>query len=129
MATAHLVRNEGSAARDFCMLERNLLSHMKLALLLSLLSSSFLLRTRLFIDEPQNAEDDLNYEIYGLPLSIVQYAAAVITVIGGVWEFYNGHRDFRLARAFLSAPKIHLVMMGVVSAIIFGTCVTLLAAD
>ena len=98
-----LVKNDGSAARDYCMLERNLLSHLKLALLLSLLSASFLLRTRLFPNSP--GDGGFDYEVMGLPLSIVLYAAGVITVTGGVWEFRSGHQDFRAERAFLSAPK------------------------
>jgi hypothetical protein len=98
-----LVRNEGSTARDFCMLERNLLSHLKLALLLSLLSSSFLLKTRLFPNPSGNGGFD--YEELGLPSSIVLYVAGIITIIGGVWEFFGGHRDLRTGRAFLSAPK------------------------
>ena len=99
-----LVRNEGSAARDFCMLERNLLSHLKLALLLSLLTSSLLLKTRLF-PNPSGNGGGFDYEQLGLPLSIVLYVAGIITIIGGVWEFYGGHRDLRTGKAFLSAPK------------------------
>lgn len=121
------VQNEGSAARDFCMLERNLLSHLKLALLLSLLSSSFLLRTRLFPNFP-NIEG-FDYEDLGLPLSIVLYAGGILTIIGGIWEFYKGHEDFRAERAFLRAPKGHLGLLTAVSVIVFGTCVMLLATD
>lgn len=98
-----VVRNEGSAARDFCMLERNFLSHLKLALLLSLLSSSFLLNTRLFPNP--SGHGGFNYEAWGLPSSVVLYAAGIITIIGGGWEFYGGHKDFQAERAFLSAPK------------------------
>ncbi|KAK2463579.1 hypothetical protein APHAL10511_004330 [Amanita phalloides] len=98
-----LVQNEGSAARDFCMLERNLLSHLKLALLLSLLSSSFLLRTRLFPNPPNSGGFD--YAALGLPSSVVLYATGIIAMIGGVWEFYRGQQDLRVERAFFSAPK------------------------
>ncbi|KAF8347825.1 hypothetical protein F5887DRAFT_881103 [Amanita rubescens] len=122
-----LVRNEGSTARDFCMLERNLLSHLKLALLLSLLSSSFLLKTRLFPNPSGNGGFD--YEELGLPSSIVLYVAGIITIIGGVWEFFGGHRDLRTGRAFLSAPKGHIIMLTIVSLTVFGTCVMLLATD
>jgi hypothetical protein len=96
------VKNEGSTARDFCMLERNLLSHLKLALLLSLLSSSFLLNTRLFPNP--SGHGGFNYKELGLPSSIVLYVAGIITIIGGGWEFFGGHKDFRAERAFLSAP-------------------------
>ncbi|KAF8637639.1 hypothetical protein AX17_002707 [Amanita inopinata Kibby_2008] len=127
MPTSHLIKNEGSTTRDFCMLERNLLSHLKLVLLLSLLSSSFLLRTRLFPDNTSSGGFD--YEVFGLPLSIVLFTATIITIIGGVWEFYRGHRDLQSEKAFLTAPKPHLVLMGVVSTIVFSTCITLLVAD
>lgn len=109
------------------MLERNLLSHIKLALLLFLLSSSFLLQTRLF---PSHSDQGgFDYERFGLPLSILLYTAAFLTMIGGIWEFFSGHADFRTERAFLSAPKPHLVLLSVVSAIILSTCVTLLVTD
>lgn len=98
----YVVPNSGSAARDFCMLERNLLSHLKLAVLLSLLSSSILLRTRL-VPEPgglPSIEDKAN-----LPLAAVLFAAALVTVGAGAWEYNVGYRDFMNTTVFLQAIK------------------------
>ena len=111
-----MVDNIGSAARDYCMLERNLLSHVKLALLLSLLSSSFLLRTRLFLNQP--GEGGFDYEHLGLPLSIILYAAAMFAMVGGVLEFWTGQEDFRSERAFLSSPKCVLELVALLLAVV-----------
>jgi 6-phosphogluconate dehydrogenase len=95
-----LVENAGSVARDFCMLERNILSHLKLALLLSLLSSSLLLQTRLIPGREE--EHDAISEI---PLACVQFLAAIAAICAGLWEYYNGYRDFRKMKALLTADK------------------------
>lgn len=98
----HMVKNTGSNARDFCMLERNLLSHLKLALLLSLLSSSMLLRARLVPDAggaPESQSKD------GIPLAVVQIAASIAAIVAGAWEYHSGYKDLRSMRAFLVAAK------------------------
>jgi len=110
----------GSTARDFCMLERNVLSHLKLALLLSLLASSLLLHSRLV------PADSTNNNRYELPLACVEFAAAIASIAAGVWEYLSGYSDYRNARAFLTGVSPHLIIMGCVSGIIFGTCVMLL---
>jgi hypothetical protein len=95
-----LVENTGSTARDFCMLERNILSHVRLALLLALLSSSVLLRARLVPnDNPQHppASD--------LPMAAVQFAASIAAIAAGIWEYQSGYRDLRNLRAFLVSTK------------------------
>ena len=92
------VANTGSAARDFCMLERNLLSHIKLALLLSLLASSLLLQARLV---PGNEQTHTS----GVPLASVEFFAAMAAILAGVWEYYSGCCDLRMSRAFLAAAK------------------------
>ncbi|KAG6812773.1 hypothetical protein H0H92_000543 [Tricholoma furcatifolium] len=98
----HIVPNSGSTARDFCMLERNLLSHLKLALLLSLLSSSLLLRARL-VPEPDGAPD--KEDSTSFPLACVELVASLATIIAGVWEYQTGYRDLRDMRAFLVGVK------------------------
>lgn len=97
--SSYLVPNTGSAARDYCMLERNLLSHLKLALLLSVLSASILLRARLVPAEEMEKEDG------GLPLASVEFAAALLCIVAGGWEYYHGYWDLRTSRAFLVGPK------------------------
>ncbi|KAJ7043592.1 hypothetical protein C8F04DRAFT_1072657 [Mycena alexandri] len=98
-----MVENTGSAARDFCMLERNLLSHLKLALLLSLLSSSVLLRARL-VPDPDNKPADISGTT-GIVVASLQFTAALAAIGAGVWEYYCGYRDIRNMHAFLVAVK------------------------
>ncbi|KIY71867.1 hypothetical protein CYLTODRAFT_345049 [Cylindrobasidium torrendii FP15055 ss-10] len=117
------VANTASNARDFCMLERNILSHVKLALLLSVLSSSFLLQTRLV------PESDTESNKYGLPLSILQFVASILVLAAGVWDYLGGCQDLMRQTSFLNAPRAHLAIMTVVLAIVFVTCIILLDLD
>ncbi|KAK7012230.1 hypothetical protein R3P38DRAFT_3020000 [Favolaschia claudopus] len=117
-----MIRNTGSTARDFCMLERNLLSHIKLALLLSLLSSSVLLRARLVpSDNPSELSGTIGYVVASL-----QFAAALAAIFAGAWEYYYGYWDLRNMHAFLVATKPHLGIMGVVSSVVLLTCIIVL---
>lgn len=81
------------------MLERNILSHLKLALMLSLLSSSLLLQARLVpsTSEPDNASS--------IPLASLLFVAAIACISIGLWEYFRGFRDMRMAKAFLTTPK------------------------
>lgn len=85
------------------MLERNILSHLKLALLLSVLSSSLLLQTRLVPSEGDS--EDIGASTYGMPLSILQFIAAILAVVAGVWEFLSGCNDLQHMTTFLNSPK------------------------
>ena len=98
----YVVENKGSTARDFCMLERNLLSHLKLAILLSLLSSSILLRSRL-VPEPAPLPD--TGDMASLPLAAVLFIASLATIGAGAWEYGAAYRDFMNRTAFLLAIK------------------------
>lgn len=99
-----------------------MLAHIKLALLLSVLSSSLILQARLV---PTTDEGGYVQE-YGMPLAIIQFTAALLAIAAGVWEFHVGYRDLMRMRAFLAAPKPHFAIMTVVMAIVFTTCVILL---
>lgn len=89
------------------MLERNILSHLKLALLLSLLSSAILLHARL----PTPSEDDSGEKPppsgskAELPMATLEMVAALAAIAAGVWEYWCGDRDLRNMRAFLVANK------------------------
>ncbi|KAJ7091351.1 hypothetical protein B0H15DRAFT_778064, partial [Mycena belliarum] len=111
-----------SPARDFCMLERNLLSHLKLALLLSLLSSSVLLRARLV---PEDNPAPMP-RTTGIVVASLQFAAALAAIAAGVWEYYCGYRDICNMHAFLVAVKPHLAIMSLVAAVVFLTCIIVL---
>ncbi|KAF7308792.1 hypothetical protein MKEN_01078600 [Mycena kentingensis (nom. inval.)] len=116
-----LIENTGSAARDFCMLERNLLSHLKLALLLSLLSSSVLLRARLV---PEDKPTHLSGSM-GTAVASLQFSAAIVAVIAGGYEYYYGYDDLRKMHAFLVAVKPHFALVSVVVATVFLTWLAL----
>jgi len=96
-----LVENTGSTARDYCMLERNILTHIRLALLLSILSSSLLLDARLV---PQTGNRKATSGT--IPLASIEFAAAMTCIAAGLWEYYNGYRDLRIARAFMAVKCV-----------------------
>ncbi|KAF8802952.1 hypothetical protein BYT27DRAFT_7111072 [Phlegmacium glaucopus] len=118
-----MLENVGSTARDFCMLERNILCHLKLAILLSLLSSSLLLHARLV---PPSSPKDQTREANNIPLASLQFVAAIASISAGIWEYCKGFQDMRKARPFLAAPRLHYIIMGNVSGAVFATCVVLL---
>jgi hypothetical protein len=99
------LENHGSTARDYCMLERNFLSHARLGLLLMLLASGVLLRARL--PGPDRAKDHDNHPNHrlGIPLASVEVIAALIVIGAGCWEYESGIRDLRARRAFLLSTE------------------------
>ncbi|KAJ4469591.1 hypothetical protein J3R30DRAFT_3384495 [Lentinula aciculospora] len=117
-----VIQNTGSTARDFCFLERNILSHLKLALLFSVLSSSLILHARLV---PESGEKS-NGSSLSIPLSGLQFAASLLAIVGGLWGYSNGYRDLLDMRAFLAGTKPHLAVMVAIVAVILVTCVILL---
>ncbi|KZT69261.1 hypothetical protein DAEQUDRAFT_765578 [Daedalea quercina L-15889] len=118
------LENTGSTARDFLMLERNLLSHVKLAMLLSLLASSILLRARL--TGSTGGGDPSHTRV---PISSIDYAAAICAICAGVFQYYQTSKDYRTSRGFLVATKVHFVVIVVVAAVVFTTCIVLLAEE
>lgn len=100
LSMSNEVENAGSQARDFCMLERNFLSHIKLALLLALLSWSVLLQARLVPEQPQE-----EHEVGGVPLSAVEYGAALVCILAACWEYYSGYWDLRKAHPFFRGTR------------------------
>ncbi|PCH36220.1 hypothetical protein WOLCODRAFT_166759 [Wolfiporia cocos MD-104 SS10] len=119
-----IVENTGSTTRDFLMLERNLLSHVKLGMLLSLLSSSIILKTR--ITGNTSGGDPTKIQI---PIGSVEFAAALCAIGAGLFQYFRSCKDIRSMRGFLVATKIHFVIMAVVATVVFTTCVVLLAEE
>lgn len=117
-----VVDNVGSAARDYCMLERNVLAYFKLgeplnnvtgpslhihhanpALLLSLLSSSVLLKARI-PDPSKNGSTEWPSKA-GIPMATFQMVASLAAIAGGFYAYYSDMRAMRNMRAFLVATK------------------------
>ncbi|KAL1743264.1 hypothetical protein HDZ31DRAFT_65213 [Schizophyllum fasciatum] len=125
------IENSGSTARDFLMLERNILSHLKLAILLALVSWSVLLHARLV---PLGGTGDYSentgyHDPRSIALGSVQFVAALITMVAGGLEFHKGFQDLRNTRPFLEAPKVHLMIMGIPAIVVLATCIALLVDD
>lgn len=102
------VQNIGSTARDYAMLERNILAHFKLALLLSLLSASLILDARLpGLDDPSKQDRPLQSARF--PLAVTLFVAAVGTILAGGWEYVSNCLDLQGSKAFLVASKLVLM--------------------
>jgi len=96
------IDNVGSTARDFAMLERNLLSHVKLALMLSLVSFSVLLKARLV---PEASSNESVHADARIPIASVQMVAALCALASGAYEYHRSFRDMLQLRAFLKGPE------------------------
>ncbi|KLO11993.1 hypothetical protein SCHPADRAFT_941563 [Schizopora paradoxa] len=122
------VDNVGSAARDFCMLERNALSHFRLSLLLSLLASSVLLRVR--ISSPETDDDDDEYDSkLAIPLASLLFACSLAVLVAGLLEYFSGQTDLRTMRPFLKTKRLHVYMLIILASIILAICIVLLVSD
>jgi hypothetical protein len=121
-----LVENLGSNARDFCMLERNLLAALKLTCLLCLVFASILLRGRLSINTHQGSTGDDNgvgngngkeedpHRDTSLSVAAIQFIAAMVVIVGAIHEYHSGVQDLRGSRAFLRSDKyVWLISMHV----------------
>ncbi|KAI0923736.1 hypothetical protein AcW1_006617 [Taiwanofungus camphoratus] len=122
------LENTGSTTRDFQMLERNLLSHVRLAVLLSLLSSSLLLNARLPTSSTPSSAENANAK-GNVVIAAIEIGAAMAAIGAGVWEYNRNYKDMRESRGFLVATKLHFVIMVVVSLIVFATCLVLVTDD
>jgi len=113
------IENSGSTTRDFQMLERNLLSHVKLAILLSLLSSSILLRVRLPGSSSSSLGDPMKIEV---PIASIEFVAALCAIFAGVYQYFQTYRDFRSMRGFLVATKFVVLIFICSSISVHPTC-------
>ena len=97
---------EGSSPRDFCMLERNFLSHLRLALLLALFAAAVLLEVRLPLGSSDGKEDrsDGNWTDV-VVLACVGLGAAVLVILAGYGEYELGFRDIRSLHPTLQSSK------------------------
>lgn len=128
----------GSTVRDFCMLERNFLSHIKLVLLMCILSSSALLGIRL--PGPAGTAQSDSLGTASLPIGALQFIAAALTIAAAFWEYHTGLDDLIKTRAFLTSMRLvsatlncrlilmaacrtHPVIMALVMTILVTTCV------
>lgn len=76
------IDKSGSTCRDFQMLERNLLSHVKLGMLFFLLSSSVLLRARIPGGSSSSNGDLTTFQ---LPTATIEFVAAFCAFGAGLF--------------------------------------------
>ncbi|KAI0031438.1 hypothetical protein K488DRAFT_52057 [Vararia minispora EC-137] len=115
----------GSSPRDFCMLERNFLSHARLALLFVLFSSAVLLQIRLPLTSDNNPEEPMNGSVT-YALASMATAAAACVIAAGYSEYELGFQDVRKLRPTYKSSKLHFVLMVLMVVTVFGACILLL---
>lgn len=137
---AKLSENIGSAARDYAMLERNLLSHIRLACVLLLLSSSLLLKARIPAPENDTPAHPPNARI---SLASLQFVGSLVAIGAGAWEYRRGYKDMQDMKGFLMATKYvllfliststqlfhyrpHFYIMSVVSIVVFASTIVII---
>jgi hypothetical protein len=128
------------------MLERNLLSHLRLGVLLSFLSATIIVRTRLI---PERGEGDPTHDNTraGVVMGSVQALAALCTIVIGIWQYNLHFKDLYHSRAFLGdskyvsdfcrcpsthfghSPRPHFSVMTAVAGVVLSTSVILLADE
>jgi hypothetical protein len=100
----------GSNPRDFCMLERNFLSHVKLALLFVLFGAAVLLQVRLPLKSsgPDDQDTSKTHSITYI-LAAIAAAAAIFVILAGYGEYELSFRDIRELRPSFKSTKCALV--------------------
>ncbi|KAI0792191.1 hypothetical protein C8Q75DRAFT_805222 [Abortiporus biennis] len=122
-----LVKIEGSNARDYPMFERNLLTHLRFAMILSMLAGSILLHARLPSPDSSSPTNGSTEKWKGdIPLASILVGSSVTAIVVGMWEYYRGCQDIRDNRAFLVTSKPHMLVMAALALVVFATCLALL---
>ncbi|KAL1747604.1 hypothetical protein HDZ31DRAFT_61081 [Schizophyllum fasciatum] len=129
LARPPVYENTGSTARDYLMLERNLLTHLKLALLLSIVASSVILKAKLVPSVAADGAQTGGRKPEWMALASFEFAAALLTIGAAVWQYFDASNDMRDARPFMESSRVHTAIMTGVVAVIFTTCIVYLAVD
>ncbi|PVF98899.1 hypothetical protein CPB86DRAFT_784345 [Serendipita vermifera] len=120
------VDNVGSEARDFCAIERTYLSHIRLGMLLSLLSAALMLNARL----PTPGQDPSHHQdapLYTIPLASAYLAASICGLSVACYNYERLWKGLKDGAAFVQSSRIHTAAMSLISLLIIGTIITLLA--
>ncbi|CAE6420682.1 unnamed protein product [Rhizoctonia solani] len=125
-SSSSFVPNTGSTARDYCTIERTLLSFSRLGLVLFVLSASLLLKARL--PGPEDNNDETGGEA-ALPLASVFLVASILAIISGWMGYESDLRGLREERAFVGGYKFTEIVVVLVAMLLFATCLLLLKAD
>ncbi|KDQ12327.1 hypothetical protein BOTBODRAFT_34614 [Botryobasidium botryosum FD-172 SS1] len=120
------VENKGSTARDYCAIERTLLTYLRLGLLLSLLSSSLLLHAR--IPNPEGETEVHSDRKLGVPFGSVYFVAAIAALLVGWWKYEDSSRGLREGRGFIEGSQSTIIetVIALIVMLVIGTCFYLL---
>ncbi|CAE6433383.1 unnamed protein product [Rhizoctonia solani] len=124
--SSSFVPNTGSAARDYCTIERTLLSFTRLGLVLFVLSVSLLLKARL--PGPED-EDNETGGAAALPLGTIYFAASLLAIVSGWMGYESDLKGLLKERAFVGGYKFTEIVVVLVAMLLFATCLLLLKAD
>jgi len=153
------VDNVGSEARDFngkhsvlsfespietiqIAIERTYLSHIRLGLLLSLLSAAILLNARL--PDPTKAASNQGLPTYTVPLGTLFFIASILGLAAGLFNYERLWKGLKNGAAFVQSSRCailsasvasiltghhrtHTVVMGFIALLTLSTIVTLLS--
>ncbi|CAE6435821.1 unnamed protein product [Rhizoctonia solani] len=125
-SSSSFVPNTGSTARDYCTIERTLLSFSRLGLVLFVLSASLLLKARL--PGPEN-DDTETGGAAALPLGTIYILASVLAIISGWMGYESDLKGLREERAFVGGYKFTEIFVVFIAMLLFATCLLLLKAD
>ncbi|CAE6478371.1 unnamed protein product [Rhizoctonia solani] len=124
--SSSLVPNTGSAARDYCTIERTLLAFTRLGLVLFVLSASLLLKARLPGPEDENSDTG---GPAAFPLGTIFTITSILAIISGWMGYESDLKGLREERAFVGGYKFTEIMVVLVALLLFATCLLLLKAD
>ncbi|KDN49369.1 hypothetical protein RSAG8_02071, partial [Rhizoctonia solani AG-8 WAC10335] len=123
-SSSSFVPNTGSAARDYCTIERTLLAFSRLGLVLFVLSASLLLKARLPGPEDTDAGGPAAF-----PLGTIYMVASILAIISGWMGYESDLKGLRDERAFVGGYKFTEIVVVIVAMLLFATCLLLLKAD
>ncbi|QRW00126.1 transmembrane protein [Ceratobasidium sp. AG-Ba] len=126
--SSSLVPNTGSAARDYCTIERTLLSFTRLGLVLFMLSTSLLLKAR--IPNPDDSTDSGNSgSPASFPLGTIYTAASILAIVAGWLGYESDLKGLLEERGFVGGFKFSEAIVIAVALLLFATCIVLLQAE
>ncbi|KIM21732.1 hypothetical protein M408DRAFT_47848, partial [Serendipita vermifera MAFF 305830] len=96
------VDNVGSEARDFCAIERTYLSHIRLGLLLSLLSAAILLNARL--PDP-TTESNPSIHPYTITLGSLYFVASILGLGAALFNYEKLWKGLKDGAAFVQSSR------------------------
>ncbi|KZT54607.1 hypothetical protein CALCODRAFT_499682 [Calocera cornea HHB12733] len=123
-----LVPNAGSAARDFCALERTWLSNVRLCFLFILISAALMLRTRL--PRPNSSEEQDEQQrlpmVESLTLGTLYFVCTLALIVGGWWSYRDVRMGLERQVGFVGNFKYMGVILLCVIALIIATAIALI---